>query len=218
MRRRFLAVVAAAACTAMLLATRGAAGFAVSDDLDAKAEASAASFFGSTKLVRIHLEISAAEYEALQPPRGQGGPGAPPPARQPKKPGERESERNLFGVEFPWVCAQLTQDDHGYGAIGLRYAGNASYMASAGGLKRSFYLDLQRFGRPDFHALSAIHLQSGVLDPTKVRETLAFARFRDAGVPAPRTVLAEVTLTVPGEHSRLTSGSTPWSRPWTGRS
>ncbi len=112
----------------------------------------------------------------------------------------------MFGVEFPWVRAQLTQDDHGYGAVGLRYAGNASYMASAGGLKRSFFVDLERFGRPDFHALSAVHLQSGALDPTKARETLAFALFRDAGVPAPRTVLADVTLTVPGEHSKAYLG------------
>ena len=49
-------------------------------------------------------------------------------------------------------------------------------------------------------------LQSGALDPTKAREALAFALFREAGVPAPRTAMAEVTLTVPGEHDKAYLG------------
>ena len=51
-----------------------------------------------------------------------------------------------------------------------------------------------------------MQLQSGALDPTKAREALAFALFREAGVPAPRTALAEVTLTVPGEHEKAYLG------------
>ncbi len=45
-----------------------------------------------------------------------------------------------------------------------------------------------------------MQLQSGTLDPTRAREALAFAFFRAAGVPAPRTAIAEVALTVAGEH------------------
>ena len=79
-------------------------------------------------------------------------------------------------------------------------------MASAGGLKRSFLVDLDRADHADFHGLRAMQLQSGALDPTKAREALAFALFREAGVPAPRTALAEVTLTVPGEHDKAYLG------------
>src|SRR5207248_9690156 len=43
---------------------------------------------------------------------------------------------------------------------------------------------------------------AGSLDPTRSRETLAFAVFRAAGVPAPRTAFAEVTLTVPGKYDK----------------
>ena len=35
---------------------------------------------------------------------------------------------------------------------------------------------------------------------------LAFALFREAGLPAPRTALAEVTLTVPGSHDKAYLG------------
>src|SRR5256885_38281 len=36
----------------------------------------------------------------------------------------------------------------------------------------------------------------------KVREPLSYAVFRAAGVPAPRTAYAEVTLTVPGKYDK----------------
>ena len=79
-------------------------------------------------------------------------------------------------------------------------------MASAGGLKRSFLVDLECSDNRDFHGLRAFGLQSGALDPAKAREVLALALFRDAGVPAPRTAMAEVTLTVPGSHNRAYLG------------
>ena len=154
----------------------------------------------------LHIEIPADEYQAMQPPAPAGGPGGPPPAPRPKKPGERESERNLFGVEFPWARGAITAEGKTFQGVGLRYAGNASYMASAGGLKRSFLVDLDRADHAAFHGLHAMQLQSGALDPTKAREALAFALFREAGVPAPRTAMAEVTLTVPGEHHKAYLG------------
>src|SRR5690606_8903599 len=39
----------------------------------------------------------------------------------------------------------------------------------------------------------------GVMDPTKVREALAYTVFHAAGLPAPRTSFADVTLTVRGK-------------------
>jgi putative membrane-bound dehydrogenase-like protein len=40
------------------------------------------------------------------------------------------------------------------------------------------------------------------LDPAHAREAVAYAVFRAAGVPAPRTAFAEVTLTVPGKYDK----------------
>ncbi len=47
-----------------------------------------------------------------------------------------------------------------------------------------------------------INLHCGVTDPSKLRETFGYALFRRAGLPAPRTALAEVRLTVPGKFER----------------
>src|SRR5262245_32945786 len=81
------------------------------DDGDAKGKVDG-DLFGLTKVVRLQLEITADEYQALQPAPLAFG--APPPAPRPKKPGARESERNLFGVEFPWVRGTLREDGRAY--------------------------------------------------------------------------------------------------------
>ena len=165
------------------------------------------SAFGSGNVWKLHLEISADEYQAIQPPGGgfgfgPGGPGGPnqPPAQnngQNKKPA-RASERNLFGIEFPWGQADVTADDMKY-KVGLRYAGDAGYFAAARGLKRPLRIQFDRFDKQSFQGLQEIDLHSSALDPSRIRETLAFAFFRRASVPAPRTAFAEVTLTVPGK-------------------
>ena len=142
-------------------------------------------------------------HAAPGPGRRPGRPAAGPSAEEARR---AASERNLFGVEFPWASGAVTAEGKTFQGVGLRYAGNASYMASAGGLKRSFLVDLDRADHAEFHGLHAMQLQSGALDPTKAREALAFALFREAGVPAPRTALAEVTLTVPGEHQKAYLG------------
>src|SRR5262245_2103374 len=56
--------------------------------------------FGLTKVWAIHLTIPAKEYQALQPTGGF--PGAPGQPRQNDK-DKRARDRNLFGLEFPWV-------------------------------------------------------------------------------------------------------------------
>jgi putative membrane-bound dehydrogenase-like protein len=206
MRRRILAAATALICSATLLIGTVVPLSAALDDEDARRKPAGSGLFGLTRVVPVQIEIPADEYQAMQPPAPTGVPGGPPPAPRPKQPGERESERNLFGVEFPWARGAITIQGQTVRGVGLRYAGNASYMASAGGLKRSFLVDLDRAGGAEFHGLHAMQLQGGALDPTKAREALAFALFREAGVPAPRTTMAEVTLTVPGEHDRAYLG------------
>ncbi|MDB5349961.1 MAG: cotH 2 [Planctomycetota bacterium] len=202
MHRRALAVATVLACCASFLAGPALLLSGTADEGEAKRTAAGADTFGLTRVVNLHVGISAEEYQAMQPP----APGGPPPAPRPKKPGERESERNLFGVEFPWASGSVTAEGKTHKGVGIRYSGNASYMASAGGLKRSLLIDLDRSDHADFHGLHAMQLQGGELDPTKAREALAFAVFREAGVPAPRTALAEVTLTVPGKHEKAYLG------------
>src|SRR5262249_16323840 len=148
--------------------------------------------------------IPAAEYEAMQPaPGGFGFPGGPPKGPAPKKPKDkRDGEKNLFGTVFPWAQADCTALGKTYKKVGVRYSGEITYFASSRGLKRPLTLEFPRFNGPRFHGLTALQLHAMPMDPAKGREVLAYSVFRAAGVPAPRTAFAEVTLTVPGKYDK----------------
>jgi spore coat protein CotH len=167
-----------------------------------------ADVFGHDKVWQFHLALTAAEFAAMQPapdmlPGGPGGP-MPPPKVEPKS-GEpkRDVHRSAFGIEFPWAVASLTTDGKTIEKVGLRYKGNATYVMSGRNLKRSLKVDIDRLDHPArFHGLKSLTLNCGVFDPSRSREALAYSIYRAAGVPAPRTAFAEVTLTVPGKYEK----------------
>src|SRR4051812_33932459 len=173
----------------------------------AKPESVAADVFGLDKVWHVHLDIPAKDYETMQPViamRGRGGLAPQPPAAE-NRPANADVHRGSgFGNEYPIVHGRVIIDGETHANAGLRYKGNASYMASARSLKRSIKVELDHFdaNAAKFHGLRKLNLNSGVMDPTKGREAFAFAAFRAAGVPAPRTAFAEVTLTVPGKYDR----------------
>jgi spore coat protein H len=193
---------------------------AVAPDKDKPAkEVSGKDVFGLTKVWEFHLQLPAKEYEAMQPsggmrfPGGPGGPGGRPlggPEKPPEKPMEKPSEPKRevhkgsgFGIEFPWARGEFSVEGKAFKDVGLRYKGNASYMSSSRGLKRNFKVELDHFDAEDrFHGLKTVNLNAGAMDSTRMREALSFAVFRAAGVPAPRTAYAEVTLTVPGKYDK----------------
>ncbi|HEV3338754.1 MAG TPA: PVC-type heme-binding CxxCH protein [Pirellulales bacterium] len=162
--------------------------------------------FGPTSVWSIHLEIPPEEYEAMQPAVAGFGPGAPPAATPPAAPVNgskaRDSEKNLFGTDFPWVTADFTADGAKLHKVGVRYSGDITYFVSAAGLKRPLKIAFDKFDKQHFKGLSAVQLHAMPLDPSKAREALAYSIFRAAGVPAPRTAFAEVTLSVPGKYDK----------------
>jgi hypothetical protein len=167
--------------------------------------AAGADVFGHDKVWQFHLTLSAAEYAAMQPAPGMfpGGP-MPPPKVEPK-PGEpkRDAHRSAFGIEFPWAVASLTTDGKTIEKVGLRYKGNSTYVRASRNLKRSLKVDIDRHDdAARFHGLKSLTLSNGVMDPSRSREALAYSIYRAAGVPAPRTAFAEVTLTVAGKYDK----------------
>ena len=181
-----------------------------------KGEVVGAGVFGLDKVWLFNLEIPAAEYDKMQPaggrggrgfPGGPGGPGGAPNPAPVEKPAAANPDIHKgsgFGVEFSIVHGTFHADGKAFADAGLRDKGNASYMASSRSLKRSMKVELDHFNETAarFHGLRKLNLNSGVMDPTKGREVLVFAAFRAAGVPAPRTAFAEVTLTVSGKYDR----------------
>ena len=163
------------------------------------------SLFGTAKVWSIHLEIPVKEFEAMQPPQPGGFGGAPPgfgapPQVQQLGEEKRASEFSLFGTEFRWAKADFTAGDQTLRGVGVRYAGDMTYVVSAANVKRPLKIAFDKFAAQKFDGSSAVNLHAMPLDPSKARESLAFSFFRACGVPSPRTAFAEVTLTVPGKH------------------
>jgi spore coat protein CotH len=160
--------------------------------------------FDSTDVFKVHITLSAMEFDAMQPSGGGGFPGFGPPPAPPKKPADgREIHRNAFNFDLPWAAGSVTINGTTFEKVGLRYKGNGTIMESMRTLKKSIKIDLDRHDKKlKYAGHQTINLHSGVADPSKARETLGYAAYRAAGVPAPRTALAEVTLTVPGKHDK----------------
>ncbi|MFN0055028.1 MAG: CotH kinase family protein [Planctomycetales bacterium] len=164
-------------------------------------------FWGLTNLHEVHLEVAADEWETMQKViGGMQFPGSPPAAqRDPAEPeGAIERHRTAgFGMEFPWARGTMTAGGIVCANLGIRYKGNGSYMMSARGLKRNFKLEFDHNDEEGrFLGMKTLNLNAGSIDPTKIREALAYEVFRAAGTPAPRTAFARVTLTVPGQYDR----------------
>lgn len=157
--------------------------------------------FGPSQVWHVHLHLSPEEFSAMQPPPvGPFGP-LPGPAA-PRSPAGRPTERNLFGVEFPWAKAEVTINGQALRHAGLRYSGEITYFSSSMTLKRPLRIGFDRFGGERWQDHSGLQLQAMPLDPSKARQVVAGEIFRHVGVPTPLTAFAEVTLSVPGRHER----------------
>jgi hypothetical protein len=80
-------------------------------------------------------------------------------------------------------------------------------MVAGQALKRPLKIDINRRKQKQrLDGLTMLNLHTNATDPSRAREAFAFLVFRDAGVPAPRTVFAELRWTVPGQYDRELAG------------
>jgi spore coat protein H len=164
--------------------------------------------FGLTKLHKIRLTIPAAEWAVLQTssPRGGAGQGG---SDYTQPDGRRVHVGSGFGGFFPWAHADLIVDGREFKDVGVRYKGNLSFQRStaAAPLYANFKLKIDTYGaKGTWDGEKTFNLQAGVVDTSRMREAIAFALFRAAGVPAPRTAYAELIVTVPGLYREQSAG------------
>lgn len=156
-----------------------------------------AEVFGPTVLHAVHVTVAAKAYAGMDPPPNANPFGAPGGAGRPAV-NPADAGAGNFGFDFPVVRAAVRVGDQAFPDVALRYKGSGTYLTSMRGAKRSFKVEFDKGER--LGDLKKLNLNSGVMDPTKVREALAYSVYRAAGVPACRTAFAEVTLTVPGKY------------------
>ena len=195
-------------CCALFLAGPAVRRSKAADDGDAKGKAAGADFFGLTKVVKLHIEIPAEEYQAMQPPAPPGGP-ARAVHRRPVGRGSLgsakasgtssgSSSRGRAGTSRwkgrrtrAWPPLLGERLVHGVGG------GPEAFPPDRAGPLRAAPISTD-FARFSFRAVRSTPRRRARRSPSPY--------FREAGVPAPRTALAEVTLTVPGEHEKAYLG------------
>jgi spore coat protein H len=156
--------------------------------------------FDSSVAHVVHIRLSSAAWDSLQPNVGATKVAANATTQQAKSAGVRIGSK---GPLFAFVLGEMEFDGQKFGDVGLRFKGNSSYAVSAGTLRRPMKVDFDRFvegGR--FAGLETINLSNTTYDPSQVRESLAFWMYRKMGVPASRTGFALVYLSVAGKFER----------------
>ncbi|MBI4582593.1 MAG: CotH kinase family protein [Planctomycetes bacterium] len=106
---------------------------------------------------------------------------------------------------FTYVPGWISIDGRKVENVGIRYKGNSTFHGRQ--KKRSFKVDLDRFEKDkNFSGHTKLNLHHPFKDPSYLREVVAYQLFREAGVPAPRSVHVRLVLEVPGVHERAYQG------------
>ena len=104
-------------------------------------------------------------------------------------PGAREA---LAAAPREWVKARFHYRGETWDQVAVRLKGHRSMRALDD--KPSFKVKFDKYVKQRFLGLRSITLNGMVEDPTLVREALGYRLYRAAGVPAPDTGYAQVTL------------------------
>ena len=140
-------------------------------------------------------EVEWGAMKALDPHKG------PAPAERLKK--INGEQRELHRSRFPWAEGSMTINGQHLNGIGVRYKGNASFNLMRGSLKRNMKIKLDWINKDQaYNSVETLNLNAGGLDPSKLRDAFSYWLFREAGLPAPRTTFAEMTLTIPGRYEK----------------
>ena len=177
-------------------------------DADAGAATAGDKLYQLTGRHRIEIAISPEEWTVLQTSSARNG-GGPGGSDHVQPDGRIVHIGSGFSGFFPWVHADVRLDGAAFKNVGVRYKGNLSFSSSsaAAPLFASFKMKLDLYGtKGAWDGEKTFNLHAGVVDTTHMREAIAFALFRAAGVPAPRTTYAELIFTVPGTYHATSAG------------
>src|SRR5688572_6718704 len=204
MPKRLLLVLGAGLWLSAVLAGQALTGLSEEDNV-----------FGLGKTHRVRVSVSQEEWNVLQTSGNRAGatPGAPPPIGGTdfkQADGRLIHISSGFRTLFPWVRAGLLLNDLEIKEVGLRYKGNNSFIRPTQARPFSANLKIKTDlfgGKDDWYGAETLNFHAGGRDPSLMREALAFAIFRAAGVPAPRTAYAQIAFDVPGLYDNASGGT-----------
>jgi spore coat protein H len=113
----------------------------------------------------------------------------------------------VLGFDFDWAHANFEFGGVSFTNVASRFKGNGTYLTSLYGSKRAFKVDLNKFAKKQkLGGADEINFHNLIDDRSCLSDALAYEFFRDAGVPAPRTAYAWLTVSVTGKWDRKPLG------------
>jgi len=178
--------------------------------LSATAIRSAEDLYQATNIWLAHLKFSRKEWKAMEPKRI----GVLPNFFQPdgtvllRNPtAQRSGLAGVLGLDFNWAHADFEFGGRPFTNVAARFKGNGTYVTSLYGWKRPFKVDLNKFAKKQKLAgIDELAFHNLVDDRSYMSDALAYEFFRDAGVPAPRTAYAYLSISVEGKWQRQSLG------------
>jgi len=150
--------------------------------------------FENSEVLSFHVTISPEDWAKMQPR-------LPAQTHHPTLERGKTSRRSMFGFTFEYVKGTVKFGDEVYPDVGIRFKGNSSVALSLESLKKPYKFNFDKFVEgQNFHGFEKLNFSNSTLDPSLMREKLAYALFRKAGVPAPNATFAKLYLTVDGKY------------------
>ncbi|MBI1922927.1 CotH kinase family protein [Candidatus Poribacteria bacterium] len=158
------------------------------------------SVFDSSEVLSFHITIHPEDWTKMQPKfSAQGGDSTLDEENTPR--------RSMFGFTFAYVKSTVIYGNEVYRDVGVRFKGNSSVALSLESLKKPYKLDFDRFVEGQtFHGFKKLNFSNSTLDPSFMREKLAYDLLRKAGVPAPEATFAKLYLSVDGKYENAYIG------------
>jgi len=163
---------------------------------------SPAGLFQPTNVWEARFAFSAVEWPAMQPKPVRARTGFNRPDGKFPLMNTNASRNGLLGalgLDLDWTTARVTFGGIELSNASVRFKGNGTYLGAMGGVKRPLKVDLAHGDAQRTVAGESV-LNFGNLnaDCSCLSDTLAYETFRAAGVPAPRTAFAHVTVSATG--------------------
>jgi hypothetical protein len=179
---------------------------AATPQFDARLIRNAEQLYRTTNIWPVHLTFTREQWKALEPKRIRVMPDFILPdnrilLRNPEA--RRSGVLGVLGREYDWSQAECEFGQVVFTHVATRVKGNIASLMS----KRPFKLDLNKFERGQkLGGLDELTFDSLVFDYSRMSEALGYEFFRDAGVPAPRTAYAWLSVSVAKQWERKPFG------------
>jgi spore coat protein CotH len=169
---------------------------AATPHFDARLIRNGEEFYRTTNIWPVHLTFTQEQWKALKPKRISLLANFILPDNRIllRNPAARRSGLlGVLGYEYDWSQAACEFGQVSFTNVATRVKGNMASLWH----KRPFKLDLNKLERGQkLCGLDKLTFDNLVFDNSCLNETLAYEFFRDAGVPAPRTAYAWLSVSV----------------------